>query len=217
MFGQHPGLLKPFEAFANCCKKLPNLSAIKPFQATIFRLALRAGPTEGLARLAHSHFGLRDARDSLHNLGKAAPEMLVFSKHVTQIDMLTKAADTSTVHCSCSRVYGAAAATTAPLDGHAQNIEIKITDNNGNNSKQCWLLVSRKCGDEEIASVAVLVSDTSVADQQLPPCTGKLCQTLPCSVSTSGLKMHFNAKFQMAADKARLYDDIGHFAQVSPT
>lgn len=210
-----PDVLRPFTAFTRDCESLPGLVAKNHFSGTLFRLALRTVTCQHSHPIASAPFTLGSALQLLQSVNISAAEMLLFTKHVQQIQVMVKETESSpaVVLHSCQRMANSAPAQPNMML-YTQDVSVQTQHDDCSLDVKHWMLTIHNTTAGETAGVAILLAEDHRLGHKLPPIDGKIFCTLPTMLRGTGLKIHINARFRMGANKRQLYEGPGHRGKV---
>ena len=113
-----PGQLEPFLAFTQQCPSVPTLAIKGYYPGTLFRLPLRTGAAAQASMI--SSFTAEQFVSTLHTFLQAAPDLLLFTRHVKRISVYMK----EDVQTPCTLLHECAA-TTSSLPSAIQTCQLQ--------------------------------------------------------------------------------------------
>ena len=209
-----PDQLDPFLSFTKHCSSVPSLSASKHYPGTLFRLPLRTQAAAQRSEISKESLSLDHIAQTLQDFAGAAPDLLLFTRHVKSISVLVKDSKDS----KCTLIHECIASMsniTSPMRGcKLQKAAINIQDESGCKSKKIWHKATHS-GSGQSGDVAVLIQDDAFgASEPLPPVAGKVYSTMALPLAPTFLPVHMNGDFRLSSDRRTLWAGEGDRGQV---
>ena len=82
-----PGQMHPFQSFTNKCSDVPTFVLRHHYPGTLFRLALRSQRAACRSEISSESFTKDKILQTLHSFIQAAPDLLLFTRHVKAISV----------------------------------------------------------------------------------------------------------------------------------
>ena len=219
MANDSPDQLEPFTSFSKHCSSVPTWSSRKHYPGTLFRLALRSEAAALRSEISKESLSADQFAATLQEFVQAAPDLLLFTRHVKTISVFIK--DSKDSKCSLMHECSASVSNTTStlLDCMLYKTTISMQDTSGPKTKRTWLKAthfnsyySRKSGD-----VAILMSDDALAaDKPWPEVAGKVYSVMALPLPPTSLPVHINGDFCLSSDRRTLWTGEGDRGQVSP-
>ena len=209
-----PDQLAPFLSFTKHCPSVPTFSAGKHYPGTLFRLALRTQTGAQRSEISKERVDPDQIVWTLQDFVQAAPDLLLFMRHVKSISVFIK--DSKDSKCTLMHECTASMSNiTSPMPGcKLQNAAISIQDDSGSKSKKIWHKATHS-GNGQSADVAALIQeDAAGAGKLLPPIAGKVYSTMALPLAPTSLPVHINGDFLLSSDRRTLWAGEGDRGQV---
>ena len=207
-----PDQLDPFLSFTKHCPSVPTFSAGKHYPGTLFRLALRTQAGAERSEISKESVSPDQIAQTLQDFVQAAPDLLLFTRHVKSISVFIKDSKDS----KCTLMHTANMSNiTSPMPGcKLQKAAISIQDDSGGKSKKIWHKATHP-GSGQDGDVAVLFQkDAAGAGKLLPPMAGKVYSTMALPLTPTSLPVHINGDFRLSSDRPTLWAGEGDQGQV---
>ena len=212
--GDSPDQAAPFLSFTKHCPSVPTWSNRKHYPGTIFRLALRTQAAGSCSEISKETFNPDQMEQTLSNFMQAAPDLLLFTRHVKSISFCIKESGTDKCllkhQCTASMSKVAAAMTTCTLQQASINIKVRYPSSSKIYSKKMWLKATLD-GTRPSGSVAILLQQGS---KHLPQIVGKVYSVMALPLALTSLPVHINGDFCMSSDRRTLWAGEGDRGQV---
>lgn len=196
---------------------MPQLQKKHHYKGTLFRLALRSASAAESSSISSDSFSAAKVLQTLQSFITAAPDMLLFTRHVRGITVLVKE---NSDH-ACSMLHQCTASTTSLddlLGCQRQKICICIQDASHKTACKTWIKATHLQANTAKADAAVSMQDTSnthsSSSRQLPAIDGKVFSTLTLPLAKTFLPVHINGAFMMSSDRRTLRAGAGARAEV---
>ena len=209
-----PDQLDPFLSFTKHCSSIPTLRAGKHYPGTLFRLSLRTQAAAQHSEISKESVSPDQIAQALQDFAQAAPDLLLFTRHVKSISVFMKGSKDSqcTLMHDCTATISSITSTMA--HSKLQKVAISIQDASGCKSKRIWHKATHT-GNGQSGDVAVLMQeDVSGAEKHLPPLAGKVYSTLALPLAPTSLPIHMNGDFRLSSDRRALWAGEGDRGQV---
>ena len=213
-----PGQLHPFQSFTNKCSDVPDFGSRRHFPGTLFRLALRTQQAALRSEISSESFTKDQILQTLHSFIQAAPDLLLFTRHVKAISVYLKhTADGACellheCRASASNISGLAKCQLQKVSIHIQSAESVSPASPGMTTK-VWVKSAHTATGSE-GNVAVLLQDDSPGGNTLPKVIGKVYSIMALPLQTTNLPVHINGDFCMSADRRTLWAGDGDRGKV---
>ena len=212
-----PGQLEPFLAFTKQCPSVPTLALKCHYPGTLFKLALRTKAAAQASMISSNSFTAEQFVSTLHTFLQAAPDLLLFTRHVKRISIYMK----EDVQTPCTLLHECAA-TTSSLPSAAsmcqlQQLSLSLQHADSSKSNKYWLKsVNSSAAGRPEGGVAVLLNDGPAASANtLPAIAGKVYSTMALPLEGTCLPVHINGAFLVSADRRSIWTGEGDEGQVS--
>jgi len=212
-----PGQLEPFLAFTQQCPSVPALALKGHYPGTLFRLALRTRAAAEASMISSNSFTAEQFVSTLHTFLQAAPDLLLFTRHVKRISVYMK----EDVQTPCTLLHECAATTSSLPSAiqtcQLQQLSLSLQHADSSKSNKIWLksVNSSAVGRPE-GGVAVLLNEGPAArTNTLPAIAGKVYSTMALPLEGTCLPVHINGAFLVSADRRSIWTGEGDGGQVS--
>lgn len=215
-----PGQLHPFLSFTSKCSDVPSFGIRRHYPGTLFRLALRTQQAALRSEISSESFTKDQILQTLHSFIQAAPDLLLFTRHVKAISMYLK----HTADGACEPLHECRASA-SNISGLAkcqlQKVTIRIQSANSvtpastGMTTKVWVKSAHIATGRSEGNVAVLLQDDSApSDNSLPKVIGKVYSIMALPLQNSNLPVHINGAFCMSADRRTLWAGDGDRGKV---
>lgn len=212
-----PDQLQPFLSFTKHCSAVPTLGIGKHYPGTLFRLALRTQAAAQHSEISKESLSPDQIGQTLEDFAQAAPDLLLFTRHVKSISVFVK--DSKDSQCTLMHQCTASMSNNTSTMPHCklQKVTISIQDEYsgpGCTSKKIWHKATHSIKGQS-GDVAILVKDDATeAGTLLPPVGGKVYSTMALPLASTSLPVHLNGDFRMSSDRRTLWAGEGDRGQV---
>ena len=209
-----PDQLEPFLSFTKHCSSVPILS--KHYPGTLFRLALRTQAAAQHSEISTQSVSPDQVAQTLQDFIRAAPDLLLFTRHVKSISVFIKDSKDSQCtlmhECAASISNGTSTMPCCKL----QKAAISIQDESGCKSKHIWHKATHSIGGQsgDVAILELVQEGTAKVGKHLPPVAGKVCSTMAVPLAPTSLPVHINGAFRLSSDRRTLWAGEGDHGQV---
>ncbi|KAL3132912.1 hypothetical protein ABBQ38_006826 [Trebouxia sp. C0009 RCD-2024] len=216
IYAENPDQLSPFLSFTKTCSTVPTLSAGKHYPGTLFRLALRTETAAQRSEISKESLSPDQIAQALHDFVQAAPDLLLFTRHVKGISVWTK----SSQRRVCLLMHECSASMSnmsSPMPGcklQKAIVSIHHPDESDSKTKRVWLKTTTHSVKGQSGDVALLMhDDAGVSGQCWPEIVGKVYSTMALPLAPTSLPVHINGDFRMSSDRRTLWAGEGDRGQ----
>lgn len=203
------GQLDPFAGVTASCMAVPGLTTRSHYPGTLFRLALRSKAAAKASDISSESIEADQFEQILDEFAAAAPDLLLFLRHVTKISVYIKedGQHTATLKHQCE------AAVQRASTGLQQTFTVHIEKADSSKCSRTWLKIidPAKNGD----GIATLLQDSLC--EHLPSLDGKVYSTMALPFENTGLPVHINGAFFVSSDRRNLWEGEGDNGKVCST
>lgn len=214
------GHITPFSSFTKACPAVAAMTVGPTYPGTLFRLALRTASEATASSISRTAIRADDfAETTLKEFATAAPDLLLFTTHVKEIFIYSKATEDSTAellhHSKASHANMTAPSSVSQLQ--MQKVTVSTQDQEGSHSSRTWARALSVAPAQSRDGVAALLQQAGqqAKDRALPSIDGKVFVTLPMPFSVSGLPIHINGAFWIQSDRRKLWSGENDGGRVS--
>ena len=215
-----PGQLHPFESFTNKCADVPSSGIRRHYPGSLFRLSLRSQQAALRSKISSESYTKDKFLQALHTFIQAAPDLLLFTRHVKAISVYLK----HTADGSCEVLHECRASSSSIsslVNCQLQKVTIRILSagrvspaSDGMTTK-VWVKSTHVAIGTSEGNVAVLLHDDSApGGNTLPKVVGKLYSIMALPLQNTNLPVHISGAFSMSADRRILWAGEGDRGQV---
>jgi len=186
----------------------------KGFPGTLFRLPLRNDTTSLKSEVCKTAGSVSAVEGLLHDFAAAAPQMLLFTRHVRKVSVLI-IESLATSATAIGEVTAAHQSLAAPLGGCVAS-KLTVTgfsyqSGSTTHVNDVWLKTAVSSPDKPLdtAEVAALLSNSSSGSCSEPPVVnGNLFCCMPLPFSKTGLPVHVHASWALQSNRRELWSNI---------
>ncbi|KAL3132925.1 hypothetical protein ABBQ38_006839 [Trebouxia sp. C0009 RCD-2024] len=183
VYADSPDQLNPFLSFTRNCSSVPTLSTSKHYPGTLFRLALRTETAAQHSEISKESLSPDQIAQALHHFAQAAPDLLLFTRHVKGISVWTKESQ----HSKCTLMHECSASmrdVPSPMPGcQLQEATISIQRCEDpqaprSETRKVWLKSTHSVKGQSGDVALLMHSDGNSPCQHLPNVVGKVYSTM---------------------------------------
>ena len=205
-----PAILQPFVLATQACAHLPVLTRHASFPGTLFRLPLRTPATAKASQISQSSTSTEQACCLLSDFAAAAPDLMLFLRHVKKISIYTIDADRRSAVLKHASELTSPSAASAPKSS-MHTVQVISQHEDGHSTSTTWLRAASSAA--EGSAVAALLQDSS-SDAALPLIDGRIFNTMMLPATDTGLPIHINGAFMVSSDRRSLWQGEGAGSKV---
>ena len=209
-----PEQLDPFLSFTKHCPSVPTFSTGKHYPGSLFRLAFRTPAAAWRSEISNESLSPDQFAQTLQDFTQAAPDLLLFTRHVKSISVFMKGSKDSqcTLMHDCTATISSITSTGAGCKVHEAIITCQY--GSGPQRHSVWHKASHNTVNSQSGDVAVLVHEGGM---NLPKVLGKVYSTVALPLAPTSLPVHINGDFRLSSDRRTLWAGEGDRGQVSYT
>ncbi|DBB07701.1 TPA: hypothetical protein ACH3X3_009127 [Trebouxia sp. C0006] len=218
LFAEAPNQLQPFLFFTEGCSEVPTLAPQSGYPGTLFRLPLRTADAALSSQISSQGISTEQFSETLHGFMQTAPDLLLFTRHVTKVSVYIKETVDSPADLKHTSVASRSAIAHDPLATNMRMEKLTISSENaGLQTVKVWHKAVNTASPSQSDGMAVLaqLQHGSNAAQKWPVISGKMYSTMALPIDTKGLPVHINGPFRMSADRRKLWEGQGDRGQAS--
>ena len=218
LFAEAPDQLQPFLSFTEGCSDVPTLAPQSGYPGTLFRLPLRTADAALSSQIRSQGISTEQFSETLHGFMQTAPDLLLFTRHVTKVSVYIKETVDSPADLKHTSVASRSAIAHDPLATNMRMEKLTISSENaGLQTVKVWHKAVNTASPSQSDGMAVLaqLQHGSNAAQKWPVISGKMYSTMALPIDTKGLPVHINGPFRMSADRRKLWEGQGDRGQAS--
>ena len=202
--------LDPFLSFTEQCPSVPTFSAGKHYPGSLFRLALRTPAAARHNEISNESLSPDKIAQTLQDFVQAAPDLLLFTRHVNSISVFVKDSKDSkcTLMHECTASMSSITSTVSSCQ--VQKATITCQYGSGPHRHSIWHKASHTVNSQS-GDVAVLIREGGI---DLPKVLGKVYSTVALPLAPTSLPVHINGDFRLSSDRRTLWAGEGDRGQV---
>ncbi len=215
-----PGHLHSFQSFTNKCADVPSFGIRRHYPGTLFRLSLRSQEAALRSEISSESYTKDKFLQTLHTFIQAAPDLLLFTRHVKAISVYLK----HSADCACEVLHECRASSSSIsslVSCQLQKVTVRIlsadrgSPTNPGMTTKVWVKSTHIAIGRSEGNVAVLLQDDSApGGNTLPKVVGKVYSIMALPLQNTNLPVHINGAFSMSADRRTLWAGEGDRGQV---
>ncbi len=216
LFAEVPDQLQPFLSFTEGCSEVPTLDPQSGYPGTLFRLPLRTADTALSSQISSQGISTEQFSETLHAFMQTAPDLLLFTRHVTKVSVYIKETVNSPADLKHTSVASKSPIAHDPLATNMRMEKLTVSSENaGLQTVKVWHKTVNTASPSQLDGRAVLaqLQHGSKAAQKWPVISGKMYSTMALPIDTMGLPVHINGPFRMSADRRKLWEGQGDRGQ----
>ena len=218
LFAEAPDQLQPFLSFTESCSEVPTLAPQSEYPGTLFRLPLRTADAALSSQISSQGISTEQFSATLHDFMQTAPNLLLFTRHITKVSVYIKETVNSPAHLKHRSVASRSALPHDPLAINTRMEKLTVSSENaGRYTVKVWHKAVNTVSPSQSDGMAVLalLQHGSMPAQKWPVISGKMYSTMALPIDTKGLPVHINGPFRMSADRRKLWEGQGDRGQAS--
>ena len=218
LFAEVPDQLQPFLSFTEGCSEVPALAPQSGYPGTLFRLPLRTADAAVNSQISTQGISTEQFSETLHGFMQTAPDLLLFTRHVTKVSVYIKETVDSPADLKHTSVASRSAIAHDPLATNMRMEKLTISSQNSDGHiVKVWHKAVNTASPSQSDGMAVLalLQHNSMPAQKWPVVSGKMYSTMALPIDTKGLPVHINGPFRMSADRRKLWEGQGDRGQAS--
>ncbi|KAL3132914.1 hypothetical protein ABBQ38_006828 [Trebouxia sp. C0009 RCD-2024] len=214
VYADSPDQLDPFQSFTHNCESVPSLKTDMHYPGTLFRLALRTEAAAQRSEISKESLSPDQIAQALNEFAQAAPDLLLFTRHVKGISVWIK----ESRHSECTLMHECSASMSdmpSSMPGcQLHKATISIQNDKGGKINRIWLKTTNSVNGHS-GDVAILMHDDArLSGQHFPKVAGKVYSTMALPLAPTSLPVHINGDFGMSSDRRTLWAGEGDRGQV---
>jgi len=203
-----PGQLEPFIAVSKSNDALPQWDGKSCFAGTLFRLAMRTEAAAAASQISNDVISTSKFMQILEEFMTAAPDLLLFLRHVREISVYVKEAGQHNAvlkHRSIAKLVSTDAS-------QEQRLAVNIKHADGHLTSKQWLKIVNPAANGD--GIAALLKDEHCKGNQLPSLAGKVYSIMALPLDNTGLPVPINGAFFVSSDRRNLWEGEGDGGKV---
>lgn len=203
-----PGQLEPFIAVSKSNDALPHWDGKSRFAGTLYRLAMRTEAAAAASQISNDVISTSKSMQILEEFMTAAPDLLLFLRHVKEISVYVKEAGQQNAILKHKSI----AKPVSTVVSQEQRLAINIKHADGHLTSKQWLKIVNP--DRNGDGIAALLKDEHCKGNQVPSLAGKVYSTMALPLDNTGLPVHINGAFYVSCDRRNLWEGEGDGGKV---
>jgi len=203
-----PGQLEPFIAVSKSNDALPHWDGKSRFAGTLYRLAMRTEAAAAASQISNDVISTSKSMQILEEFMTAAPDLLLFLRHVKEISVYVKEAGQQNAILKHKSI----AKPVSTVVSQEQRLAINIKHADGHLTSKQWLKIVNP--DRNGDGIAALLKDEHCKGNQVPSLAGKVYSTMALPLDNTGLPVHINGAFFVSSDRRNLWEGEGDGGKV---